>query len=263
MTPTTLLVNTTDSFADCWEPFFALLSKFWPDPKPSIVLNTEHAEFEYPGLSIRCAKVGDDPSGRRRTWSECLATCLDSIPDDRIVYMQEDYFLEAPVRTDWISRAEEELVARQAACVRLLQEPGAGPWTPTDLPWLQQVDPSARYFISLQAAVWDRRALRNALRPHETAWDFELLGSPRAARHGMRVFGLSHDTFAGPDRVMPYQPTGVMMGRWCEDIVVPLFAEHGIDVDFSQRGFHVRGWSPKNTMRRRFAKLIKMARSYR
>lgn len=263
MMPATLLVNSTDSFSDCWQPFFALLARYWPDPKPSIVLNTEHAEYAHPGLSIRCSKVGDDPRGRRRTWSECLAACLDTIEDDRIIYMQEDYFLEAPVRTEWISRAEEQLVARDAACVRLLENPGAGPWLPTDLPWLVRIDSSARYLMCLQAAVWDRRALRDALRPHETAWDFELLGSPRAARKGMRVFGLSPERFAGSERVMPYRPTGVMMGRWREDIVVPLFAEHGIDVDFSRRGFHVMGWSPRNTMRRRAAKLVKMVRSYR
>jgi len=263
MSEYTLLVNTTDSFADCWEPFFALLAKYWPDPKPPIVLNTEHAEYAHPGLDIRCSKVGDDPSGRPRTWSECLAVCLDSIDTDQILYMQEDYFLEAPVRVEWVERAREQLVSRDAACIRLLEEPGAGPWEPTGLSWIWKVDRTARYLISLQAALWDRATLRSALRAHETAWDFELLGSRRASRSGMDVYCLSRDLFAEENRVVPYTPTGVMMGRWNEDLVVPLFREHGIDVDFSKRGFHELGWHPRNTMRRRIRRLVTMARSYR
>ncbi len=263
MSEYTLLVNSTDSFADCWNPFFTLLAKYWPDPKPPIVLNTEHADFSYPGLDIRCSKVGDDRSGRPRTWSECLSICLDSIETDTIVYLQEDYFLEAPARVDWIDRAHEQLAARGAACVRLLEADGSGPWIETDIPWLWKVDRSARYLISLQAALWDKATLRASLRPHETAWDFELLGSPRAARAGMAVYCLSPDYFADENRVIPYTPTGVMMGRWHEDLVVPLFLEHGIDVDFSQRGFHVRGCHPRNTMRRRLKRLVTMARSYR
>ncbi len=259
----TLLVNSTDSFADCWEPFFTLFARYWPDPKPPIVLGTEHAEFSFPGLDIRCSKVGDHPSGRRLTWSECLRACLDSIDSDHVVYLQEDYFLEAPVRTEWVERAAEELDRRGAACIRLRETDGAGPWSETDTPWLWRVDSSARYLISLQAAMWDRRALRGALRPHETAWDFELLGSRRAARAGMPVYGLSREAFPEDALVVPYTPTGVMMGRWNEDLVVPLFAHHGIDVDFSARGFHEQGWAPRNTMARRLRRLLTMARSYR
>jgi len=167
------------------------------------------------------------------------------------------------VQVEWIECAREQLVSREAACIRLLEEPGAGPWKPTGLSWLWRVDRSARYLISLQAALWDRAAMHSTLRAHETAWDFELLGSGRASRSGMDVYCLSRDLFANENRVVPYTPTGVMMGRWNEDLVVPLFAEHGIDVDFSKRGFHELGWHPRNTMRRRFRRLVTMARSYR
>jgi len=259
----TLLVNSTDSFSDCWTPFFTLFAKFWPDPKPRIVLNTEHLDFSHPGLEIRCSKVGADPSGRPRRWSECLATCLDSIDTERILYMQEDYFLEAPVQVEWIERALGQLVSRSAACIRLVEEPGAGPWTQIRPTWLWKVDRSSRYLISLQAALWDKAAMRDALRAHETAWDFELLGSGRAARRRMEVYSLNRDLFAEENRVVPYTPTGVMMGRWNEHVVVPLFREHGIEVDLAKRGFHELGWHPRNTMRRRFGRLVTMARSYR
>lgn len=263
MSEYTLLVNSTDSFSDCWIPFFTLFAKYWPDPKPPIVLNTEHAEFAFPGLDIRCSKVGDAPSGGARTWSECLNVCLQSIKTDQVLYVQEDYFLEGPVRTEWIDAASEQLVLHDAACMRLAETDGSGPWSDTGLPWLWKVDRSARYLVSLQAGMWSRAALGSILRAHETAWDFELLGSRRAARHGLNVYCLSRDQFAEEKRAVPYTPTGVTMGRWNEAVVVPLFARHGIEVDFSKRGFHVAGWHPRNTMSRRFRRLITMARSYR
>jgi hypothetical protein len=38
-------------------------------------------------------------------------------------------------------------------------------------------------------------------------------------------------------QVYPFDPRGITRGRWVRDAVVPLFAKHGIEVDYSQRGF--------------------------
>ncbi len=42
--------------------------------------------------------------GRRLTWSECLLRALDKIQEDVVLYMQEDFFLKAPVQDDWVKR---------------------------------------------------------------------------------------------------------------------------------------------------------------
>ena len=56
MNDVTVLVNTSDGFADCWQPFFKLFSTFWPDCPYPIVLNTETLDYSFEGVELRTVK---------------------------------------------------------------------------------------------------------------------------------------------------------------------------------------------------------------
>jgi hypothetical protein len=76
-----------------------------------------------------------------------------------------------------------------------------------------------------------------------------------------KIYCVNRDLFSGKGtEVFPYQPTGVIAGKWVGEIVVPLFAAHAIKMDFSIRGFHVPG---KRTKKRKafFLRLIDRIRS--
>lgn len=237
MNDLTILVNTSDSFQDCWDPFFRLFATYWPGCPFPIVLNTETKTHDHPGLSIRSARVAES-AARRLTWSECLGRCLDGIETPFVLYLQEDYFLEGAVQASLIETFLEELRAGRADVIRLMECGGAGPWHPTGNPLLWRVDQHAEYRISLQAGLWRRSTLRGHVRRHESPWQLEVFGSARARRLGDQVLCVNRDRFHGSGReVVPYQPTGVVKGRWERHIVEPLFARHGIEVDFAQRGF--------------------------
>ena len=63
-----ILINTTDSFSDCWEPFFKLFCKYWPDYDGKIYLNTETKTFNYKNLNIISVQNGL----KNGTWSQCF-----------------------------------------------------------------------------------------------------------------------------------------------------------------------------------------------
>ena len=238
MNDLTVLVNTSDGFADCWHPFFRLFATYWPACPYPVVLNTERLAPSFAGIDVRPAQVAVSAT-RRLTWSECLAACLDDIDTPFVLYLQEDYFLEAPVRAEWIATFVDALRAGRADVVRLMECGGSGPWHPTADPALWRVDDRARYRIALQAALWRKTTLRRALRMHENAWQLEVYGSGRARRRSETVLCAARDRFDGEGRdIVPYRPTGVVKGRWERGIVEPLFSRHGIEVDFSRRGFH-------------------------
>ena len=65
-----ILINSTDSFEDCWHPFFKLFSKFWPNYEGKIYLNTETKDFKYHELDIVCIKNNISPPAKKNTWSE-------------------------------------------------------------------------------------------------------------------------------------------------------------------------------------------------
>jgi hypothetical protein len=237
----TLLVNTSDGFEDCWPPFFSLLRRHWPGWTGPVVLNTELKRYVHEGLNIRSACVAEG-SARRLTWSECLMRCLDGIDTPYVLYLQEDFFLEAPVREDLLGPLMDELRAGRADVIRLMECGGSGPWHATANPLLWEVDQRARYRIALQAALWRRSTLRSHLRVHESPWQLEIFGSARARRRrDERVLCVNRDRFHGPGReIIPYTPTGVVKGRW-ESFVPALFEREGIAMDYSRRGFYVPG----------------------
>jgi len=256
----TVLVNSSDGFEDCWPPFFRLFATYWPGWRGPLVLNTERKTYTHPGLEIHCTRVAADAT-RRLTWSECLMRCLDSLDTPYVLYLQEDYFLEAPVRGELLDPLLDEMRAGRADVIRLMECGGSGPWHPTSHPMLWRVDQRAFYRIALQAALWRRETLRSHLRRHENAWQLEVFGSGRARRrHGEQVLCVNRDRFHGPGReIVPYTPTGVVKGRWERDIVVDLFSRHGIEVDFTRRGFHDPGVarSPRAPLVRRLADRVR------
>jgi hypothetical protein len=241
MSDLTILVNTSDGFEDCWQPFFTLFKRFWPDCPYPIVLNTETKSPHIEGLSVRASRVSLNTS-QRLTWSECLARCLDGIDTPFVLYLQEDFFLEAPVQQHYIETFLEEMRAGRADVIRLMECGGSGPWKPTANPLLWEVTQAAKYRIALQAVLWRKSTLRAHLRMHESPWQMEVFGSARARRIKDKVLCVNRDRFHGAGKeIFPYQPTGVVKGQWERHIVEPLFLQHGITIDFSKRGFYSAG----------------------
>ena len=66
----TLLVNSCDSFSDCWDPFFILLKKKWENNNFPILLNTEFKTYKHEGLNIKTSRSHQMTNERRLTWSE-------------------------------------------------------------------------------------------------------------------------------------------------------------------------------------------------
>lgn len=237
--PYTIVVNSTDSFEDCWLPFFTLFSKYWPDCEHPIVLNTETKSFSYPGLNIQCSKVQVPSSTRRLSWSECLMRCLDTLNTDLILYLQEDYFLNAPVDVSSLELLTDIMNVEGFSHISLVTFSNSGPWHSTSYPFLWEVGQRADYRLSLQAGLWRRDRLRSYLRSHETPWQFEVWGSKRARRVRDTILCVSHEIFGNQiPEVIPYKATGIVKGKWNREAVCGLFDEQNICVDFSVRGFY-------------------------
>lgn len=230
-----VLVSSCDAYADCWDPFFALFAKFWQSPTPAIYLNTETRHFEYPPLDIRCPRV-ELEAGRKLAWSDRLLRCLERIPDEVLLYMQEDYFIDDTVDVAMLDRLVALMERERISHVSLM--PDGRPGTSSGHPFLSTIDRRAEYRISAQAGLWRKSALRSYLRRHETVWEFEWYGTRRARRRGDSFLYVNREYEELHGKwVVPYVGTGVVQGRW-NPAVEDLFAAHGIAADFSSRGFY-------------------------
>lgn len=233
-----ILINTTDSFEDCWLPFFTLFKTYWPEYKGKIYLNTETKAFAYSGLDIVSVQNSVVTPEVRITWSECLIRALNSIDSEVILYMQEDYFLKDAVKNDIVSKYVDMMHNNpEMDCIHLTDQAVVLDKKTDKFEGLYTVVTKQRYLISCQAALWKKNSLLSFLRTYENAWQFEEFGSQRA--------GILKPNFYGVDKkwiklnqfeIIPYVFTGIIQGRWYEP-VVDLFDKHNLNIDYSIRGF--------------------------
>jgi hypothetical protein len=235
----TIFVNTSDNFEDCWNPFFKLFATYWPGCPFLIVLNTETKDYSYPGLNIRCTKVAQGEKDRLG-WSECLTRAFDFVNTPYILYLQEDYFLEEPVNQQSLIELLEVLRDESIGAIQLFGADGPRPFYQMESPLILEVDKRTKWRLSLQSVLWKTAFLRSLVRHHESPWQLESYGSYRTRRSKLKICCLNPLLFSRKEisEIYPYKPTGVVAGKWVEAIVVPLFAKHKIEMDFSQRGFH-------------------------
>jgi len=115
------------------------------------------------------------------------------------------------------------------------------PASPTDNPDLLIVDAGAKYRLTTSPALWSVQALRSYTHRPENAWQFEVFGSWRARRRTDSFYIANPAQLStGREGVIPYfqakNDTGIVQGRW--QLGIPqLFEQHGIKVDYSERGF--------------------------
>ena len=240
MQPFTLLVNSTDSYSDCWLPFFKLMAAYWPEYEGPIYLNTETKDFSYPGLNIISSHSANASPGRRPTWTECIQHTLDLIPTDLVLYVQEDYFFKAPVDHAALLSLAQVFEREKMTYMSIVDFGQRGPYHPTTIDErLWQIDQKDRYRISLQACFISKSRFNRYFRKHENPWQFEFYGNKRAHRTADSFYTLNRDRYKlAENPIFPYDPTGIVTKRWKQDVVEDLFARHQIAIDYSIRGWH-------------------------
>lgn len=231
-------VNTCDGFQDCWEPFFRLFAQYaGPLRSLPVYLNTERAGFSFPRLRIIPTRVWPQSEPGRPTWSECLIRGLGAVAEPYVLYFQEDYFLKRPVEDIHLAAGLQLLQQDPGVGVVYLNE--YGPQFRRSLPYgrefVQICDP-ASYRVSTQAAIWRKEFLLSVICPWESGWTFEKFASLRVRRFHRKLISLDPIVMRTAPAV-DYIYTGVIKGKWKRECV-ELFRTHGINVDFSQRGFY-------------------------
>jgi hypothetical protein len=210
----TVLINTCDKFEDCWDPFFKLFSIYWPDYKGKIYLNTEYKNYSYGNLniiSIKGCEVKRDV--HKITWSECLKRALESIDNDIVVYMQEDYFLKDTVKNELVEKyAKLMRYNGDIHCIHLTDQAVIAEDKSLNYEGLYTVALKQRHRISCQAALWRKSVLLSYLRSYENAWQFEEFGSKRSAalKHNFYVVDKNWVKL-NKFEIIPYVFTGIAM----------------------------------------------------
>ncbi len=220
-----IIVASTGSYSDAWAPFHALFKKFWADCPYPLTLVTDHEPIPWPGE--RKIVLGVD-----RGWCKNLLEALKQIPEDFVLLLQEDFFLNYPTNTPQI----------QQALVTLKADPKVGAFRVYPCPGPDQpvgedygiINPGAAYRVSCQATIWRKAELASILERFNTPREFEIDGTRFASskRAHMKYFAwMEPDPNKWP---LQYYCTAIGRGEW-DPNALEFCAKVGVPVDTSKR----------------------------
>ncbi len=234
-----IYLSTCDGYSDCWDPFFTLFERYWPSFDGKVYMSTEYKDYDRDHvIPMKLCESHSVPKTKRVTWSKLTRWGLEAIPEDIILFMQEDFFLKAPVNHELIAKYCDLMLSNpDIKCIHLTDQNGSGS-VDSEYEGLDLMLTHRPYRISCQSALWRKEELLALLRDRESAWDWEIFGSARSAALGHKYYQVKRD-FVKLDQfeIVPYVFTGIIKGKWIPQ-VVPLFQQNGIEVDFSKRGFY-------------------------
>lgn len=224
-----ILVSSFDGYRDAWDPFFILLRRYWPDCPFAVYLISNNVEYRRDGVTNLA--LGDDMG-----WANNMIAALSRIPTPYVIYMQEDYFLTAPVDTGRVMDLISYMDARGAGYLRLYPAPGPDRDCPGH-PELGEISERAPYRVSMQAAVWRKDVLEGLLVKDEDGWDMEFYGSERSRALDAPFLSVKRDnsTIKVVDPPIPYLCTAIIRGVWIRE-ALKLCEEEGIELNKSTIG---------------------------
>lgn len=234
----TVLVSSCDAYDDLWHPFFTILKEQWPElGSYNIVLNTESKSFGCEGLHIKCFQLYS--GGRKIPWGKRLIETLERIDSKYIIFLLDDFFLTDRVEQSVIDRCVDYLERNDNISVFQLHPTSDKKGTKSEAyPGFELRSKDGKWRLNTQAAIWRREKLTSYVRPHESAWDWEIYGNERSRRYTEDFYVLSEDEKS----VFSYEAAwggAIHRGKWTP-YAVALCKEYGINMNFGIRGYETQ-----------------------
>ncbi len=230
-----VVVSSCDAFFDVWRPFAFFFRKHWADcPFPIFLIVNE--------LPIRSAHIQALPVGPDRGWASNMKAALERLEQAHVLYLQEDYFLDRPVRRDQL--AEDFAYAfnhnADAFCLRARTKLERDFQPINERFGVVPRDSDGR--TRCQTTLWRRDAFLKALHEGETAWEMEARGSDRTRD----MLALSYSTRENAS--LSYLMSGIVRGLWTPEALA-MCKQHGLRIEPHFRGTYTEN-SPLRRLRR-------------
>ena len=222
-----LLVMSCDRYADLWNPMSDCLKTFWPDCPFEILLSTESLN---PAPETAYQRVIHSGSA---AWSGRLLDTLNAIETPYTMLLLDDLWPCQSISTAAIERMLDLMERDGIGDVHLRNE-GTDQRDYEKDPAYRIYASGAPYRISASASVWNTAFLKSVLRPEESAWEFERIGSYREEARQMPVLVCKSSPLS-----VVCDSGAVEQGKW-EPRALAFAKEQGISVDSTKRP--VKSW---------------------
>lgn len=208
-----IYVITNDNHLFLLQGFSYLWNKYADNTTRVTVVGYSNPPFELPP-NFEFMSLG--PQRPKQEWSDALLDFTDIIPDEQFVLMLEDFWLNNYVDRLVINKLSEHITSNVLR-IDLSGNRISYDYRSTGIGVmgyeLIESSPSARYQMSYQAAIWNKKNFQKVLKRGENPWESEINGSKRVGN--LRVLGTN-------PKVISYQPVWrSKQGRWQLDRIKP------------------------------------------
>lgn len=231
-----VLVNTCDKYDDCWYPFFKLFDKYGNELKKlDVYLNTETKQYSYPGININCINSQLDTP-----WSLRVKNALSAVKSPYVITFLDDFFLREPVKYEVIKKCMEWMDSNPNIGVFYFDPIGKDEYASSEYEGFCLLPPYTPWRCNTQSAIWRKDILMMAMLDIESPWEWEQMGTLRnnTVLKKTEFYALQHHSKTpveyGLSKISDF---GILQGKWHKSDIVPLFESHGIEMDYSIRGF--------------------------
>lgn len=214
-----IAVISFDKYSDIWDVFVLCINKYWKNRKYATYLVTNEACPKYDGIEIV-------NTGKEVSWSYRVRTALNTISEEYIMLLLEDYLISEDVDNEKVDKALKYMKKQGLDYLRIAPIPVIKNAKRED--FASAITPNMIYGVNLQAAIWKRDYLLKVLTNEDyNAWEIEArqkFGEPT------RVDG---KCYAANDFVIQYL-NGIIQGKWYIK-TVESFAALGIEIPLGER----------------------------
>lgn len=192
-----ILVISCEDYSDLWPPFVYCFQKYWPKCKWPVDIITDASDFkEIKGFQIKSY-------GKSLPWSDVLKKALESIDENFVLLMLEDFLLKSTINNSDLNEIITLIRINNINMFRLIPRPA-----PSKIKNKKygEIAPNEKWRVSTQAAIWNKEILLKILKSNESPWDFEINGTRRANKYSA--------FFGTKNHIIKYYHHDVQRGLW-------------------------------------------------
>ena len=209
----TIVISSTDSYCDCWRPFFLLLEKFIDDiSKYKIYLITDTLIYSDHSF-VRTIKTSENSN--IIPWADRIGAALNQIDDDSFLLLMDDYFLYNRINfnelksLDFILKNNPEI-----GSIKIVSHHNTN-FVDSRHKNLKVIKKLSSYRISLQPTLWKKDFLKKILIKGENPWHFEILGTFRSFFIDKKLLVVSDEWFTKNKKIYDTNGAGaIKKGEW-------------------------------------------------
>jgi len=225
------IVLSSDGYSDCWNPFFELFEKHFPNiPNMELILSTNTKEYTHETLKIKVLAHGND-----LPWSKRYKLCLEQAENEIVLPLSEDFFLKSKIdEKDFMTALYLILNEKEIDHIRLLNR-GVFKTEKSNYNLLEKITLSTKKRFIFSPGLWKKKILNKYLVDFENPWIAEKMGDFRAKIYKDGFYCISEDYVKEKGQLYDTFFSGVIYKGKCAHYVVSFLEEEGY-TDILKRG---------------------------